>query len=395
MKRNPFYRIFRIMNAVSVALLFVVVLLWIFGRWDTLLTKILFSAFSLFILLYVFHSMESFRRYFRGEVMFRGHEELFRGDEEVGVDHLKSLYHELYVLLLSLERKPEFAKLIPEELYRGLVRKAKTAEDLAGKLQSMNEYLNSDLDLAKRVQENVLPSDRNFAERNEFHVGALYCAMDKLGGDFYDVIRIGRNGYGFLIADVSGHGTAAALITMMVKLAFNAHSGWNVPPEDVMNAVNRELCELIGDIDHFVTAAYGALNLEDGMLSYSTAAHVPMLLYRAKGGHVETLTSNGSILGKFENYHYKSGTVELFPGDKLLMVTDGIVEAQNARGKLYGMKRLSDFLKSHASLSPSEFVEALEQSVVEYDNQDIHNDDRSILFVEFIDNVTISEHLNH
>lgn len=271
-----------------------------------------------------------------------------------------------------------------DNVYEIIMDRAKMIYDTNNALKTINERILEELEMARRIQENLLPSERNFSQRREFSVGSKYQSMESLGGDLYDIIRTGRNGYGFLIADVSGHGIAAALITMMVKVSFNANSGWGIDPSEVCQSVNNELVNMIGDLGYFITAFYCTLNLETGTLKYTNAGHHPLLLYRAVDDSIHSLDSHGSILGVFERSKYHHGVFELQPGDRLLLYTDGIVEARNKKGDFYEHKRLETFLRKHHKMNARRFVDLLIDDIERFGNGNPHEDDRAILYIEYI-----------
>ncbi len=279
--------------------------------------------------------------------------------------------------------KVEVANSITEQMEK----KAQEMIDANAALKRINEKILEDLDMARRVQQNLLPSARNFEMRKEFKVGSQYSAMESLGGDLYDIIRTGRNGYGFLIADVSGHGIAAALITTMVKVSYNANSGWAIDAGNVCTEVNKEMCRLIGDLEYYVTAFYGNINLETGIFNYSCAGHHPVYLYRAKTRTVEELKTVGPIIGAFPNAYFGSATLQLKEEDRLLFYTDGIIEARNEAGEFYGSERLLRYLKQNAALQPKKFIDKLVKELEAFGNGRPHDDDRAILFIEFIGTV--------
>lgn len=274
-----------------------------------------------------------------------------------------------------------------KEIRESMDKETRDVIDANVALRKMNEKILEDLDMARRVQQNLLPSARNFDVRPEFKVGSKYSSMESLGGDLYDIIRTGRNGYGFLIADVSGHGIAAALITTMLKVSFNANSGWTIEAGDVCNQVNEEMCRLIGDLEYYVTAFYGNINLENGIMNYACAGHHPVYLYRAKTKIVEELKTPGSIIGAFPDARYVSANIQLQDNDRMLFYTDGIIEARNNNGEFYGSERLLEYLKKNSALQPKRFIDKLVEELEAFSDGRPQDDDRAILYIEFIGKV--------
>lgn len=310
------------------------------------------------------------------------------GDEveelsEVFIDMTKRLSESLQKNLSQAEKMAIYEGNL-EEIVDSRTKKLNEV-NLA--LKTMHERVLEELAMAKRVQENLLPSDRNFDSREEFHISSLYKSVETLGGDLYDIIRVGRNGYGFLIADVSGHGVAAALITTMVKMSFGENSGWTISPADVCSRVNTEMINLIGELSYFVTAFYTVLNLEDGVLKYTNAGHHPAILWRAKDKSIIQLNTKGAILGVMGDIEFECKSMELYAGDRILLFTDGIVETKNRQNKLYGTDRLLQYVKRKSHLSPTKFVDGLIKSVDRFAAGVPATDDRAILYVEFVSKI--------
>lgn len=254
-------------------------------------------------------------------------------------------------------------------------------------LKLQNDQMLEELKMAERVQRSIIPDANDFPQRTELSFGSNYSSMENIGGDLYDVIRIGRNSYGFLIADVSGHGIPAALITTMVKVSFNSHSSWNVPTGQVCTNVNEELFKFIGDLDYYLTAYYAMIDLESGVFKYTNCGHHPALLLRKKDDSIEELDTAGFFIGAFEDINYETGSTHLEEGDRILLFTDGIIEARDKAGDFYEYERLYDFINKNKHLSPVEFVDKMIEDVKIFCDGHPADDDRAILYIEFISKI--------
>jgi serine phosphatase RsbU (regulator of sigma subunit) len=281
-------------------------------------------------------------------------------------------------------------QLIREEFDELLSIRNKEFSRSAKAMHQFYETLIEELEMARRVQQNLLPSSRDFTERSEFKVGSRYISMEKLGGDLYDIIRVGRNGYGFLIADVSGHGVAAALITTMLKVSFSDNSGWAKDTGEIVGDVNGEMTKLIGDLNYFATAFYGTLNLETAEFCYTNAGHHPVLLYKPATSEVIHLQTPGTIIGVFPEAIFGSACLKLEEGDRLLFFTDGVVESRNFAGELYGVERMIDFIKENSHLTPNIFVDLLINEVDAFTGKLKAEDDRAVLYIEFVSKMQIN-----
>ena len=147
-------------------------------------------------------------------------------------------------------------------------------------LLAQTDETNKELAMAKCIQQRLLPLAEELPQRPEIACAGYYASMSNVGGDLYDIIRIGRNAYGVLIADVSGHGIPAALITALVKISFRSKIRWGVSTAEVCRQVNEELYPLLSDLDYFVTAYFLIIDLEQGRMEYTNCGHHPALLLR-------------------------------------------------------------------------------------------------------------------
>jgi serine phosphatase RsbU (regulator of sigma subunit) len=234
--------------------------------------------------------------------------------------------------------------------------------------------INKELEIARQIQSSILP--RRVPAISGLEIAARYLPMSAVAGDFYDFLEIDDKRVGVLIADVTGHGVPAALIASMLKVAFvgqvtNAHD-----PARVLAGLNTALCGKFED--HFVTAAYVYLDLQQNLLRYSGAGHPPLLRSsnttgpevsgaavrsieasgaEARGAEVsevnarlsEQLEQNDLILGLFPEANYASLEITVNPGDRYFLYTDGVCEAKNAQQEEFGSARLLKFLETHQS----------------------------------------------
>ncbi len=274
-----------------------------------------------------------------------------------------------------------FHEIVDSELLK--VQKKKI-EELNRELDLKNQELMNELMMAQRVQSSIIPGYDMFADIEGFNYGFYYSPMENLGGDLFDIIRVGKNKYGFLMADVSGHGVPAALITTMAKVFFNEHSRYGVKPDVVCKRVHDEIYRFFGDLYYYLTAFYGVLNLETAKFEYANCGHEPALFYKADTDTIKTLEPNGTLIGILDDPVYEMDTINLGKRDKILMVTDGIIEARNEKEEFYTYDRLNSFMSMNCSLPPKIFVDELMENVREFCGQRVPDDDRAVLYLEFM-----------
>ncbi len=213
--------------------------------------------------------------------------------------------------------------------------------------EELNE-IQRELELARRIQISLLPAA--FPEFAAFKVAARYVPMTSVAGDLYEFLVADGARAGLLIADVSGHGVPAALIASMVKMAAISQREQAAHPGLVLTGMNRAL---FGNTQgQYVTAAYAHLDAEKGELRYAAAGHPAMLLLR--DGNVSEIAENGLLLAAVEDIEYGERALAMRPGDRMVLYTDGIVEARNAEGDLFGERALMEAVRECASSAPEE-----------------------------------------
>ncbi|HLQ67432.1 MAG TPA: SpoIIE family protein phosphatase [Candidatus Limnocylindrales bacterium] len=238
--------------------------------------------------------------------------------------------------------------------------------------------LDEEVMIGQRIQRSFLPS-RNPEVRNFDIAGANY-SSERVGGDYYDFIRIAEGQLGIVIGDVSGKGIAAALIMAAFRASLIAEIRNNYAMRTSMTKVNRLLWESI-EPDRFVTALFGVLDTAARRLTYVNAGHNPAMLYRAATGQFDTLESTGPLLGTFETATFKERVVEIRVGDVLVMYTDGVTEAMSPDGELFGEERLRREIVQRKEESAAKVLRGIWEAVQAYQAGD-QEDDVTIVVVK-------------
>jgi sigma-B regulation protein RsbU (phosphoserine phosphatase) len=239
--------------------------------------------------------------------------------------------------------------------------------------------IRDELEVARRIQLSILPGDVPTLEN--FRVAARYVPMSSVAGDLYDYVVAENQQVGFLIADVSGHGVPAALIASMVKLAAASQRAVADDPAQFLSGMNAAL---LGNTQkQFVTAAYVHMNSESEELRYSAAGHPPLLLVRS--GRVTEIEQNGLMLALFDFASYSTAVHKLEAGDRIVLYTDGILEASNAAGDFFAHDRLCDLLTKTRGLSPARAADSVISSVRQWSGK--QEDDLTILICDYIPTV--------
>jgi len=233
-----------------------------------------------------------------------------------------------------------------------------------------------ELATARRIQQAILPE--RVPELQRFRLDVRYLPMTEVAGDFYDFLDVsGRRGT-VLVADVSGHGVPAALIASMVKVAAASHAGSAADPGALLSAVSRTLEGQLGG--QFLTAMCLHLDAEQGHVAYAGAGHPPVLHWRAAERTLDSLTSDGILIGLTRS-DYVSRTARVQRGDRLLVYTDGVLEATSHDGAFFGDERFRAVIAENAAKSGPELARAVVDDMVRWSGRPAGFDDDVTLVV--------------
>jgi sigma-B regulation protein RsbU (phosphoserine phosphatase) len=250
------------------------------------------------------------------------------------------------------------------------------------RLQQANQQIDQELELARRLQESLLPQSLPQLPRVRFAV--KYKPFTQVGGDFYDVFRLDENHVGFYVADAMGHGVPASLLTIFVKKGvrakeINGQSYRLVPPTEVLQKLNVDLVEQqIPDLP-FITMVYALFNHATGTFQFSRAGH-PYPLYLPREGKPVLSQIEGSLLGVFDT-KFRLQTHQLQPGDRFVLYTDGM-DAASFEQHQVGIPSLLAAAERFRTLPIDEFVDRLASDLF---TQTRLNDDLTVFGLEVIE----------
>lgn len=231
------------------------------------------------------------------------------------------------------------------------------------------EMQEQELKRAREIQQSLLP--REIPQIAGFEVAGAWQPANTVGGDYYDVLRLGDHRLGICIADVVGKGVSAALLMANVQAALRAFASDSESPAQVCGKVNRLLCDNIAT-GKFVTFFFGVLDGETSTFRYCNAGHpYPLLLSE---GSIRVLEQGGAVLGVFPDWRYEESIVELRAGDRLLLFTDGITEASNPSGQEFEEAGIAAFAKTNGTLTAKELNTRLLQQVSAFCNAQFQDD---------------------
>ena len=247
------------------------------------------------------------------------------------------------------------------------------------------ERVASELSLAADIQTSILPTNfRTFTDHREFELHAIMDPAKEVGGDFYDFFMVDDIHLAVVIADVSGKGVPAALFMVIGKTLIKDNTQAGVPLGEVFTKVNHLLCEANRE-GFFITAFEGILNLETGELEYANAGHEPPFICR-KGGQFEVQKlPAGFVLAGMDGMTYKEGFLQLNPGDRIFLYTDGANEAINSDEKMFDMERLGEALNSNRDMAPEELLVAVKREIDTFVGEADQFDDITMLCLDFVE----------
>ncbi|MDY3818715.1 MAG: SpoIIE family protein phosphatase [Lachnospiraceae bacterium] len=245
------------------------------------------------------------------------------------------------------------------------------------------ERIGAELNVATKIQADMLPKIfPPFPDRKEFDVYAQMTPAKEVGGDFYDFFLIDEDHLAIVIADVSSKGVPAALFMVIAKTLIKNHAMSLESLADVFYKVNNQLCEG-NDEGMFVTAWMGVVTISTGEFEYVNAGHNPQLI--RNGEKYEWIHANpGFVLAGLEGIPYSSEKIILQHGSRIFLYTDGVTEAQNTAGELFGEERLLTSLQQHGHLPLKEMLEAVRADIDTFAGEAEQFDDITMLAFEFL-----------
>jgi sigma-B regulation protein RsbU (phosphoserine phosphatase) len=261
-------------------------------------------------------------------------------------------------------------------------------------LKTHNRQMESELELAKSLQQTFLPQSYPEISINEgggtrsLRFAHLYKPSFTLGGDFLSVLQAGEHKVAVLLCDVMGHGVRAALVTAMLRAITSELQGIADSPAKFLSQMNRLLAESLsgGNQLLFATAFYGVVDLKAMTVTYVNAGSNCVMLARGISGIVSKLDREhdcGPALGFFPDHVYEAHQLDLQPGDEVIAYTDGIVEASDGQSA-YGESRMSHFISEYFKMKPDQRFNHLVKDVQKYSGSSSFEDDICLFTVKVV-----------
>ena len=264
------------------------------------------------------------------------------------------------------------------EVFRDVTR----LKNLQHTIIEQNNKFENDLVMAKMLQRKLLP---NASPNERIIFNYLYKPCDMLGGDFVDIYNIGNNHLGVYIADVSGHGVSASILTVFLRSTISKRM---TSPAEALNTLYREYNYNNFESEVYITVFYAIYDLRNNILTYSNAGHnaTPVLYNKTRRERQAYLTTPGLPISNWvDTISYSENSIRVSPGDLLFLYTDGLAEIKNETRAMFGQDRINETLRSldggdHHQMLDSMLVRAYDYAKIS--NESMQKDDITMSFVE-------------
>ncbi|MBR6120269.1 MAG: SpoIIE family protein phosphatase [Oscillospiraceae bacterium] len=255
--------------------------------------------------------------------------------------------------------------------------------DKVQQVTAEKERISTELSLATRIQADMLPNIYPaFPDRPDFDIYAVMDPAKEVGGDFYDFFLVDEDHLCMTIADVSGKGVPAALFMMASKIMLANYAKLGKSPAEILTETNKAICSNNRE-EMFVTVWLGILELSTGKLTAANAGHEYPVLCQPGARFELVKDKHGLVVGGMEGVRYREYELNLAPGAKLFLYTDGVPEATNAEAELFGSQRMLEALNSELTAVPEQVLRNVRRAVDGFVREAEQFDDLTMLCLEY------------
>lgn len=249
-------------------------------------------------------------------------------------------------------------------------------------IEEQNKRLITDLQKAAEFQRSLLPE--TLPDFADLKLAGLYVPSSQLGGDFYDVLVLDDRYVAIVLADASGHGVAAAMLSAMFKMTLQKYSDQILQPAQVLQKMNRDFSGIL-QMGEFFSAFLAVYDRKERRLRYSNAGHPRPLLFHYDSARTEELDTNGFLLGILsEGVQFEQKEKILNGKTRLMIYTDGINEAVNQKEEQFGVPRIRSFIKKHAGEAPNQFILNMRKSLAKFTGKNTFEDDVTLIVADYL-----------
>ena len=247
------------------------------------------------------------------------------------------------------------------------------------------QRLQKELQVAQEIQQMLLPDD--FPAVVGYDITSYYQSAKEVGGDLFDFVEVDEHSIGICVADVSGKGIPGSLVMTMIRTSLRLEARGNKNPADVLSKVNRFVTDDIRK-GMFVTMFYVILDSRERVVSFASAGHNPMIVYRGKTKETYYLNPSGFPVGitlpdiRLFDERIQADRIRLHPDDIVVLYTDGVTEAMNANRELYGEERFLNAIRKYGHLDVTEFTKAIKNDIMAFTGGYEQNDDITLVAIK-------------
>ena len=299
-------------------------------------------------------------------------------------------------LIIALQNATAFEEI--NQLNKDLLEKSrqleKTVIELRVAMKKVAKYskhleqIIAALNVAQEVQQSLLPQHPPNEKRLDIAGSSLYC--DETGGDYFDYIALpclGSDVYAIVVGDVSGHGISSALLMAGVRAYLRGRVTQAGSVAEIVTDVNRLVSADTRETYQFMTLFFLAIEAQTGRITWVRAGHDPVLLYSPDKDHFEKLKGEGLPLGVEEDWQYLDYQATLRPGQILVLTTDGVWEARNKKGEMFGRKRFKEIIRRHADSGAEGIRLAIIDAIAAFRGEAQQEDDITLVVLKFLKSI--------
>jgi serine phosphatase RsbU (regulator of sigma subunit) len=314
-------------------------------------------------------------------------------DDPYTEDEKKLLITLTNTMIIALQNAGAFEEIT--QLNKDLLEKSqqleKTVVELQAAMKKVAKYskhleqIIAALNVAQEVQQSLLPRRPPKEERFDMAGSSLYC--DETGGDYFDYIelpRMGSDTYAIVVGDVSGHGISSALLMAGVRAYLRGRVTQAGSVAEMISDVNRLVSADTIETNQFMTLFFLVMEAQTGRITWVRAGHDPALLYSPAEDQFEKLEGQGLPLGVEESWHYRDYTQTIRPGQILVLTTDGVLEAHNEEGEMFGRDRLKEIIHRYADLGAKGIRLAIIDAVTAFRGEAHQEDDITLVVLKYL-----------
>ncbi|MFH1537805.1 MAG: SpoIIE family protein phosphatase [bacterium] len=268
-----------------------------------------------------------------------------------------------------------------EERNEGLVHMSSELELRNQELQRKQKLIDSDLRLAHQIQQELMP--QVYPRIEGLRIAAANFQVGEIGGDCFDLYKLGEKRLAAFIGDVSGKGISAALVMAMATILFSQIKDRSTYPDEILSKVNDVMHRHFGKQHSiYLTCFFLIIDVEAMTITFSCAGHNPPFIYRKDESKVISLVADGFGLGMFAGVNYERKTVGLKPGDKVVLYTDGVVECRNIKGEMLGFDRFVEMVRAYPDANSYQLTHNIIEDIGRFAGTAKRADDLTLFVVE-------------